>query len=406
MDNGPNVEKNFSDIQLEVERDYFSKVVNRYEELYVFSEEEGAEGDAGEKTVLARDKKSGRLVIKKWIAREQGKIYEKLLGRVHANVVPVLDVAYTEASCIVILEYISGTSLEEKMKEQGVFSEKDAISIMNQITCGLEFIHSFDIIHRDINPANILISSDCVIKITDLGIARSKKENQRTDTSILGTVGYAAPEQFGFAQTDVRTDIYSLGVLLNVLLTGKLPTVMTYNGKLQPVIEKAIQISPEERFQTIGEFLAQINEMSEDTDSQNNADMFANKIERAQHAAASVFARGKTEPDHSKIPGFRTGRTWKKIVAVSLYIWMALFAVVLIEEAFSKGNIFIGILEIPIMFLTFGIPFIIASNWGNWKERVFPFSKMDRDLIMVIRIIAPIVLFYIGICLDVWNRSR
>jgi len=406
MDNGPNVEKNFSDIQLEVERDYFSKIVNRYEELYVFSEEEGAEGDTSEKTVLARDKKSGRLVIKKWIAREQGKIYEKLLGRVHANVVPVLDVAYTGESCIVILEYISGTSLEEKMKEQGVFSEKDAMSIMSQIACGLEFIHSFDIIHRDINPANILISSDQIVKITDLGIARSKKENQRTDTSILGTVGYAAPEQFGFAQTDVRTDIYSLGVLLNVMLTGKLPTVRIHNGKLRAVIEKAIQISPEERFQTIDEFMLQINEVSENTDSPYNANMFTNRKERAQHAAAYVFTREKTEPDHGKIPGFRTGKIWKKAVAVFFYIWMVLFTFILISDAFTKYSFVAGVLEILIMFITFWLPLIIASNWGNWKERIYPLSKMDRDLILVFRIIAPMVLFYIGITLDTWNRPQ
>lgn len=385
MDNGPNVEKNFSDIQLEVERDYFSKIVNRYEELYVFSEEEGAEGDTSEKTVLARDKKSGRLVIKKWIAREQGKIYEKLLGRVHANVVPVLDVAYTGESCIVILEYISGTSLEEKMKEQGVFSEKDAMSIMSQIACGLEFIHSFDIIHRDINPANILISSDQIVKITDLGIARSKKENQRTDTSILGTVGYAAPEQFGFAQTDVRTDIYSLGVLLNVMLTGKLPTVRIHNGKLRAVIEKAIQISPEERFQTIDAFRVEMAGMAEEKQS---------------------FRKEKTEPDHGKIPGFRTGKIWKKAVAVFFYIWMVLFTFILISDAFTKYSFVAGVLEILIMFITFWLPLIIASNWGNWKERIYPLSKMDRDLILVFRIIAPMVLFYIGITLDTWNRPQ
>ena len=189
------------------------------------------------------------------------------------------------------------------------------MSIMSQIACGLEFIHSFDIIHRDINPANILISSDQIVKITDLGIARSKKENQRTDTSILGTVGYAAPEQFGFAQTDVRTDIYSLGVLLNVMLTGKLPTVRIHNGKLRAVIEKAIQISPEERFQTIDAFRVEMAGMAEEKQS---------------------FRKEKTEPDHGKIPGFRTGKIWKKAVAVFFYIWMVLFTFILISDAFTK----------------------------------------------------------------------
>ena len=402
MDKRENSVKNFSQIQLEVEQEYYNAVIGRYEEIYTLVEEEKADADGiKEKTTIARDTETGRLVIKKNIAREQGKIYERFIGVGHKNVVPVLDVAYRYKMCVVILEYISGITLEQNMKIKGVFSEKEAVNLLSQVAEGLEFIHGFEIIHRDINPANVLISSDGIVKITDLGIARSKKENQSTDTTILGTVGYAAPEQFGFAQTDARTDIYSLGVLLNVLLTGKLPTVLTYNGKLKTVIEKAIKISPQERYQTVAQFRDGMERLSESGRNTNKTYV----CEYMKQQGRYIFSTEKTEPDHRKIPGFRTGKLWKKIIACSIYIIMTMFTISLITDTFSKISVSAGLLEIVIMFITFWLPFAIASNWGNWKEKVFPFSKMDRDLIMVIRIIVPLVLFYIGMSLDTWNRS-
>ncbi|MCM1256313.1 MAG: protein kinase [Roseburia sp.] len=93
--------------------------------------------------------------------------------------------------------------------------ETESLDVAGQILEGLDVIHRLKLVHRDINPQNIVISSDGVVKIIDFGIGRMYKELQGRDTEFLGTAGYAAPEQFGFSQSDARTDIYSVGVILN-----------------------------------------------------------------------------------------------------------------------------------------------------------------------------------------------
>lgn len=99
-------------------------------------------------------------------------------------------------------------------------------------------MHKYSITHRDITPSNIIIGFDGVVKIIDFGISRLHKENAKHDTQVLGTEGYAAPEQFGFKQSDCKTDIYALGVLLNYMLTGHIPSEVMYrDGDVADIIK-------------------------------------------------------------------------------------------------------------------------------------------------------------------------
>lgn len=136
----------------------------------------------------------------------------------HPNIPKIYEIFQNEDDGIIIEEFISGETLESKL-ENGFLPEEKVIKYSVQILNALQEIHQRNIIHRDITPSNILISSDDVIKLIDFGISRNWKENQKKDTNILGTVGYASPEQFGFQQTDITTDFYALGVLINVMLT-------------------------------------------------------------------------------------------------------------------------------------------------------------------------------------------
>ncbi len=102
-------------------------------------------------------------------------------------------------------------------------AEHDALNITCSIYQGLYAVDNSGIVHRDIKPDNIIICDDNNVKIIDFDISKIYKSNQRSDTQTLGTVGFAAPEQFGMQQSDARTDLYSLAVLLNVFLTGEQP---------------------------------------------------------------------------------------------------------------------------------------------------------------------------------------
>lgn len=150
---------------------------------------------------------------------------------------------------IVLTEYISGMTLHAYMERNGRMEEKAAIDTIRELLLALEKVHRLGIVHRDINPDNIMISNDGVLKLIDFGIARQKKQQKSHDTTILSTAGYAAPEQFEFFQTDERTDIYATGVVLNKLLTGRFPGEELYRKEpVRDIILRSTAMDAGERF--------------------------------------------------------------------------------------------------------------------------------------------------------------
>ncbi len=117
----------------------------------------------------------------------------------------------TSTETVVIEEFIQGDSLLERLSQKNYFTESEAQNTLIQLCDGLEPMHKCGIIHRDIKPSNIIMQDDGSVRLIDFDAARVIKENATEDTKLLGTKGYASPEQFGYGQTDQRSDIYSLG---------------------------------------------------------------------------------------------------------------------------------------------------------------------------------------------------
>ena len=165
---------------------------------------------------------------------------------------------------------------------------------------GLQWFHKHNMIHRDVTPANVIISEEKKAYLVDPGILREVKKNQTNDTQILGTPGYAAPEQFGFTQSDARTDIYALGVLINQMTTGKMPKeALPKDRRLRKIVTKCTQISAKKRYLNCHQIYKQLDAvLPEDT------------------PADIRFLR--------KIPGFRSATLWKMILAVCLYLFALL----------------------------------------------------------------------------------
>lgn len=214
-------------------------------------------------TVLVRDTKTGKLYVKKYVNSSLKDIYLKL--KTSRNIhIPRIEMVLEDMNrngeifCLVYEEFVAGITFEQLMKQRTI-SESEALDYTVQLCQALSEIHQMGIIHRDIKPSNVMISDNGNVKLIDFGIARTIKAEVKEDTSLLGTRGYAAPEQYGFGQSEEFTDIYAVGVFMNVLLTGELPSIGQYQGACRNIIVKCINLNPKERFQNVRELENQVN---------------------------------------------------------------------------------------------------------------------------------------------------
>src|SRR5574344_2079309 len=142
----------------------------------------------------------------------------------HPNIVEVYDVGEDNGVYYIVMEYIDGKHLKHLLKRRGKLTVNEAIDIMLQVTEGMAHAHDSYIIHRDIKPQNIMILDSGIVKITDFGIAMALNSTQLTQTnSVMGSVHYLPPEQASGKGATIKSDIYSMGILMYELLTGKLP---------------------------------------------------------------------------------------------------------------------------------------------------------------------------------------
>lgn len=180
-------------------------------------------------------------------------LYDRLGQINHKNVAGFYGSTAIENSLYAVFEYISGETLEEYVERKGVLTDSETKNIASQVCDGLASVHKAGIVHRDIKPGNIIITKSGDPVIIDFGISRLVKENVSSDTYILGTQGYAAPEQFGFRQSTGRTDIYAVGALINFMKTGSLPSEKMTDGVFAKIVTKCTEIDEEKRYASTDE---------------------------------------------------------------------------------------------------------------------------------------------------------
>lgn len=191
------------------------------------------------------------------------------LGECSSPRLPRVEATYELPDCfVVIYDYVAGESLESVVSKRGRMPLDVAVTVMGQLCEAVGELHAHGIVHRDISPKNVIMASDGA-HLIDLGISRMHAEKPvEHDTTILGTWGFAPAEQYGFAQTDSRSDIYSLGRLLGYLLTGVYPTDGDYERLLndddvvdahtRAVIARACALEPSARPQTVTRFMDEL----------------------------------------------------------------------------------------------------------------------------------------------------
>ena len=200
-----------------------------------------------------------------------------ILKRLQHPMLPRIIDIFEDRDCIYIVEdFVEGVTLDELLKQQKRVEEAVALQWFRDLCGVLNYLHTQKpnpIIYRDMKPSNIMLQPDGSLKLIDFGIAREYKQDSSADTTYIGTKGYAAPEQFGRAQTDGRTDIYSLGVTMYHLLTGKSPYEPPYQfvpaRQLAPelsrgieyILNHCIQSEPVNRYQNVDELLHDLDHM-------------------------------------------------------------------------------------------------------------------------------------------------
>ncbi|MGN0537658.1 MAG: serine/threonine-protein kinase [Acutalibacteraceae bacterium] len=325
-----------------------------------------------DRTQLVVNRNTNQLMIKKVMGEEEFEIHQKLARINHVNIIRVYDVIRDNHICTVLEQYVVGRTLEQLCMER-ILSEKEVKNIILQICCGLKTLHENNIIHRDLTPSNIMLSDDGVVKIIDFDISRTEKDNSVRDTRILGTEGFAAPEQFGFGQTNSQTDIYALGVLINFMLTGgKLPSEEMYSGKMSVIIQKCIQIDRNKRYKSVDEIVR--------------------ALKRGRGYGVSIVDR-----IFDNIPGLRSPKISAKIFSLLGYMFIFVFSY-MCYDVFGKNTDRIIYITKDLI-LMFWVPIILFSDFMSFQERI-PFLRNIKKsnkrfifgLLAVISIITSIIM--------------
>lgn len=254
--------------------------------------------------------------IRKTIAREsgQGRVYEMLyhaqqVGKRFVHLPRIFECYATSSSLTVLIEFVHGNTLQEYVELNGP-SGHLALRIFPLVCDAVRELHeAFDppAIHRDLTPANIIVS-DSSVTLIDLGIARIFHPEAARDTTYFGTRAYAPPEQFGFGQTDVRSDVYTLGKVLafcagasgqestreatapeDRTCEGAAPTASPIDPRIAAIIAKATQLDPAQRYQSVADLKAAFSSAAELTAASESGETLAER-------AGSVLAAAQTTP--------------------------------------------------------------------------------------------------------------
>ena len=228
-------------------------------------------------------------------------------GLMHPNIVNVYDVGNENGINYIVMELVEGITLKKYIEKKARLSVKEAISIAIQVSMGIEAAHNNHIIHRDIKPQNIIISKDGKVKVTDFGIAKAATSNTIT-SNVMGSVHYTSPEQARGGFSDEKSDIYSLGITLFEMLTGRvpfngdttvaiaikhiqepMPTPRDYVAEIpvsvEQIVYKCTQKSPDRRYQNMPELIEDLKRslMTPDED-------FVKVVDPDENAATRVIS--------------------------------------------------------------------------------------------------------------------
>lgn len=321
--------------------------------------------------LLVKASDSGELLVMKYKKDYNYQVMSRLKDWSIPGIPRIYELREEKNHLLIIEEYIHGKNLKQIVETEGLFSEEKAVEYFLALCSILKELHSLHppIIHRDIKPENIILTNDGKIRLIDFNGSKEATKKKPQDTVMFGTHQYAAPEQYGFGSSDCRTDIYQIGVTLNLLLTGSFPIDSLYKGRLGPVIQKCIRYDAKKRYQSIHE------------------------LEEA------LVKPGKAPSSFPfMIPGFRSRKPWKMVLASLFYgsVLNLCFHLEVREEA----NILLTGFRLTTRkigsFFILVLPVFLVSDYGGIQDHLPHSTKVSRFLSVIL---AYAVLFVLIIAL-------
>lgn len=354
--------------------------LSRYQVLETINEEH--------EVFLVKNIDADKKYVKKILYTYNKSVYEYL--KVHpVEGIPKIYEAIEDGDALIIIEeYIEGNTLLSEIEKNGSIHPALVTYYILQLCIILSQLHSANppIIHRDIKPSNIIIGANYKIFLLDLNAARHHTAEKSEDTRLLGTHGFAAPEQYGFGESDERSDIYSLGILMNNMLTGVVSHEPVQDSPLTKVIEKCIQMEPDNRFQSAMELYSAIKYGMEEIKTGNNA---------MPYSGADTKEMEQTSLKKFLPPGFRSLKPVNMLASTIVYcfVYGAVLRIKLPSERYSEQEI---VFSQFLLFIYFTIVFLFTGNYLGVQNAIIPsFIRKYKILRALAVIFVDILLFFL-----------
>ena len=335
---------------------------------------------------LVKHIETGQFYVKKVVNNYDTSVFDTLKSRRFKGIPKIQELIHDGNQLIIIEEFINGVTLGAYLEEHDELTMQDVFRILIRLCDILSPLHSYtpSLIHRDIKPSNIMIDLNGDPFLLDFDAMKVYNTSADRDTVLLGTAGYAAPEQYGFGQSDPRTDIYSLGILAREMAN----IVSDKNGnefedqkteeQFRRIVEKCVRIDPEDRFQSVDELRRHLTSLSK----------------RDAHRTFSE-APDRT-PRSWAPPGFRTRKPWKMVIATCVYIIMILLITVRSNQGKTLGeDILVGItLDIMIAFVI-----ILFFDYRGIQSRLPGVQSISKLRSVIAMLLYCVLVFILAIVL-------
>lgn len=363
-----------------------------YRELTVLDEKKNI--------VLVQDIRNSELCVKKTLDIYSRDVYEQLASVRIEGVPAVKECVADDGKLIVVEEYVQGRSLKQVLDEQGLLNEEQAYEIAVQLVDILVRLHQLEpaIVHRDIKPSNIIIEKNGHVNLIYFNAARHVNADKNEDTRMLGTVYFAAPEQFGFGQSDERTDIYGLGATINYIMTGDKPGAGIAECRFSDILKKCLMVDAKDRYQSAEELRGVLDMLNYSIvqDNRKKAETAFGKdntvsVVRTYHNIRDIivkmyrkYQKRNYDIDTSwrryLLPGFRRLNVVYCLIALVWYaviVWMTItFAVTDSKTGISVTGGELTMYKIAVFVLLFGMT-MWFGNYLNIRRKLPGMKKIN-----------------------------